>query len=93
MRALNGASRDELLFSNTLVRLRESKICDLAAGAYIDKAEHEIRGSGYVVESLEAALWCFLHTDNCRDAILKATNLGDDADTTAAITGQLAGAY
>jgi ADP-ribosyl-[dinitrogen reductase] hydrolase len=93
VQALNGASRDELLFGNAQLRLREPKICELAAGAYMNKAEHEIRGSGYVVESLEAALWCFLHTDNYRDAILKAANLGDDADTTAAITGQLAGAY
>ena len=52
-----------------------------------------ISGSGYVVESLEAALWCFWHTDNFRDAVLAAANLGDDADTTAAICGQLAGAY
>jgi ADP-ribosyl-[dinitrogen reductase] hydrolase len=93
VRTLNGASRDELLFGKVQLRLREPKICDLAAGAYVDKKEHEVRGSGYVVESLEAALWCFLHTDSYHDAILKAANLGDDADTTAAITGQLAGAY
>ena len=53
----------------------------------------EIKGSGYVIESLEAALWAFWHTDNFKDAILAAANLGDDADTTAAICGQLAGAY
>ena len=66
---------------------------NLADGVYCRRNIHEIRGSGYVVESLEAALWCFLHTDNFRDAILCATNLGDDADTTAAICGQIAGAY
>jgi ADP-ribosyl-[dinitrogen reductase] hydrolase len=38
-------------------------------------------------------MWCFYKTDNYRDAILKASNLGDDADTTAAITGQIAGAF
>ena len=53
----------------------------------------EIRGTGYVVESLEAALWCFDKTDNFEAAILKAANLGDDADTTAAICGQVAGAF
>lgn len=53
----------------------------------------EIRGSGYVVESLEAALWCFWTSENFEQAVLKATNLGDDADTTAAICGQLAGAF
>jgi len=49
--------------------------------------------NGYVVESLEASLWCFQQTVNYRDAVLMATNLGDDADTTAAITGQIAGAF
>jgi ADP-ribosyl-[dinitrogen reductase] hydrolase len=47
----------------------------------------------YVVDSLEAALWCFHITDSFKDAVLTAANLGDDADTTAAITGQIAGAY
>ena len=46
-----------------------------------------------MVESLEAALWCFAQTDNFEAAILKAANLGDDADTTAAICGQVAGAF
>lgn len=46
-----------------------------------------------MVDSLTAALWCFWTTDTYADAILTATNLGNDADTTAAICGQLAGAY
>lgn len=62
-------------------------------GEYQNKGRDEIIGSGYVVESLEAALWCFYHTDNFTDAVLTAVNLGDDADTTAAICGQIAGAY
>jgi hypothetical protein len=65
----------------------------LAAGEYRNKTEDEIRGSGYVVNSLEAALWCFHKTDTFRDAVLKAVNLGDDADTTAAVCGQVAGAF
>lgn len=52
-----------------------------------------VRGSGYVVESLEAALWCFQTTSSFRECVLRAANLGDDADTTAAVAGQLAGAY
>ena len=44
-------------------------------------------------DSLEAALWCFYTTENFSDAVLAAANLGDDADTTAAITGQIAGAF
>jgi len=50
-------------------------------------------GSGYVVRSLEAALWAFYKSDNFRDGCLLAANLGDDADTTAAVYGQLAGAF
>lgn len=52
----------------------------------------EIEGSGYVVRSLQAALWAVARTTNFRSAVLLAANLGEDADTTAAIAGQLAGA-
>src|SRR5262249_48970198 len=60
---------------------------------FLGQSASSVRGSGYVVESLEAALWCFSETDDFRDAVLLAANLGDDADTTAAICGQLAGAH
>lgn len=53
--------------------------------------EDEIRSGGYVVSTLEAALWCVLNTDNYRDCVLKAVNLGDDTDTVAAVAGGLAG--
>jgi ADP-ribosyl-[dinitrogen reductase] hydrolase len=52
----------------------------------------EVRGSGYVIHSLEAALWAVGNSSGYRDAVLLAANLGEDADTTAAIAGQLAGA-
>lgn len=71
----------------------EPKVAAIARGDYLGKPKNEIRGSGYCVASLEAALWCFHHTDSFEAAILEAANLGDDADTTAAIVGQLAGAY
>ncbi|HEY9688424.1 MAG TPA: ADP-ribosylglycohydrolase family protein [Coleofasciculaceae cyanobacterium] len=51
----------------------------------------DIRGSGYVVDALEAALWCVLTTDHYGAAVLRAVNLGEDTDTTAAIAGGLAG--
>ena len=51
-----------------------------------------ILGSGYVVKSLEAALWAFARSDDFATAVLAAVNLGDDADTTGAACGQLAGA-
>lgn len=54
--------------------------------------EDEIKSSGYVVDTLEAALWCLLSTDNYKDCVLKAVNLGDDTDTVAAVAGGLAGA-
>ena len=52
-----------------------------------------IVGNGYVVKSLEAALWAFHDAQDFREAVLRAVNLGDDADTTGAVCGQLAGAY
>ena len=65
----------------------------MSFGHFFDKPRSEIKGNGYVVDSLEAALWCFMHTNSYADAVLEAVNLGDDSDTTAAITGQLAGAF
>jgi len=96
VKALAGKPKDEILFGPDNIRLMaglSSKIRAIAAGEYRDKTAGQIRGSGYVVQSLEAALWCFLETDTFRDAILKAVNLGDDADTTAAVCGQIAGAF
>ena len=52
--------------------------------------ESEIRSSGFVIDTLEAALWCFLTTGTYRDAVLRAVNLGEDTDTTGAVTGALA---
>ncbi|QDQ27910.1 ADP-ribosylglycohydrolase family protein [Chitinimonas arctica] len=90
--ALAGGDKESVLFG-TGYHAVAKQVVPLAAGAWRDKSEREIRGSGYVVESLEAALWCFWHTDSFDTAVLKAANLGDDADTTAAICGQLAGAF
>ena len=94
VRALNGTSKEEVLrldISEPTSELRSLE--NIARGTYFNAEEKDIRGSGYVVESLEAALWCFYTTENFKDCILKAANLGDDADTTAAIAGQVAGAY
>jgi ADP-ribosyl-[dinitrogen reductase] hydrolase len=56
------------------------------------KTRDEISSSGYVVSTLEAALWCVHRTSSFEDAIVLAANLGDDSDTVGAVTGQLAGA-
>jgi ADP-ribosyl-[dinitrogen reductase] hydrolase len=69
------------------------KIEQIAAGSYKVKAPPQIRGTGYVVDSLEAALWAFYTSDTFAQGALKAVNLGDDADTTGAVYGQIAGAY
>jgi ADP-ribosylglycohydrolase len=53
----------------------------------------EIHGSGYVLHTLEAAIWRLFNTNNYRDAVIQAVHLGDDTDTTAAVTGGLAGLY
>lgn len=90
--ALSGASKDEVVEVGG-IDLTQPRVAAIANGEYLDKAEDEILGSGYCVASLEAALWCFARTDSFADAVLRAANLGDDADTTAAIAGQVAGAY
>jgi ADP-ribosyl-[dinitrogen reductase] hydrolase len=54
---------------------------------------NEIITSSYVIHTLEASLWCFLNTDDYQSAVLKAVNLGEDADTTGAVTGGLAGLF
>jgi ADP-ribosyl-[dinitrogen reductase] hydrolase len=63
----------------------------IAQGSWIGKPRERIRSSGYVIHTLEAALWSVAQADNFRDCVLIAANLGDDADTVAAVTGQLAG--
>ena len=90
-RALDGEDRDAVLAPAALAA--SPALEAITRGDYRDKPASAIRGSGYVVASLEAALWSFATTRDFASAILKAANLGDDADTTAAICGQLAGAH
>ena len=68
------------------------EIARIADGSFKDKNPPDIRGTGYVVKSLEAALWAFHRSNSFREGALLAVNLGDDADTTGAIYGQIAGA-
>lgn len=91
-RALLSCPKDNLLQFETQ-EWHQPSVRRIASGAFVQKPQNQIRGTGYCVESLEAALWCFFNTDSWSDAVLKAVNLGDDADTTGAIVGQLAGAY
>jgi ADP-ribosyl-[dinitrogen reductase] hydrolase len=97
---LNGESKHTLLRSRYspldgawLPTSLSPKIDDIAAGSFKHKQPPDIRGTGYVVQALEAALWAFWNNDSFEAGALAAVNLGDDADTTGAIFGQLAGAY
>ena len=69
------------------------KVAEVANGSFKHREPPVIRGTGYVVESMEAALWAFHKSQDFRQGALEAANLGDDADTTAAIFGQIAGAH
>jgi ADP-ribosylglycohydrolase len=69
------------------------KVAEVAGGSFRVKEPPAVRGSGYVVHTLEAALWAFRRTDDFRSGALAVVNLGEDADTTGAVYGQLAGAY
>ena len=91
--ALSGAGKDAVLLGHEPERFRCAKVRAIAAGEYRDKREAEIKGSGYVIDCLEAAAWCFWRSRSFREAVLLAVNLGDDADTTGAVCGQLAGAF
>jgi ADP-ribosylglycohydrolase len=98
--ALHGVAKDELLsdhFAPVPMYWHEHELAaainEIAAGSFKRREPPEIVGSGYVVRSLEAALWAFHRTATFRDGALAAVNLGDDADTTGAVYGQLAGAY
>lgn len=91
-RAFSGMEKDELLDVDPR-QFSEAKVAALAARGYAGKVRDEVVGSGYSVAALEAALWCFANSVDFESTILAAANLGNDADTTAAIAGQLAGAY
>ena len=88
--AIAGSKRSEVL------RNREEafagKITPIMAGSWRGKARDDMRASGYVSHSLQASLWSVARSGDYRGAVLLAANLGEDADTTGAIAGQLAGA-
>jgi len=91
IKALNGAAKEAIL--DTPAAHLHPTIANLAQGRYRQMSLAEITPSGYVVDSLEAALHCFARTSTYREGCLMAANLGGDADTIAAIYGQLAGAH
>ena len=98
--AIQGISKEELLSERYSPipgyweeRPLVAEIDEIATGSFKHREPPEIQGTGYVVKSLEAALWVFHCSDSFREGCLMAVNLGDDADTTGAVFGQLAGAF
>ncbi len=98
--AINGVEKQALLserYSPVEDSWKTSPLCDviddISIGSFKEKNPPDIVGSGYVVQSLEAALWAFHNSSDFKEGCLLAVNLGHDADTTAAIYGQIAGAY
>jgi ADP-ribosyl-[dinitrogen reductase] hydrolase len=90
---LSGHAKLDAVNAVSVAPWMSPRLQSIAACDYLSKSEGEIQGSGYAVACLEAALWCFCKADSYEGAVLTATNLGDDADTTAAVCGQLAGAF
>ena len=88
--ALAGADKDAATRQRVMSLV--PKVLFISAGEWRTKTRAQISSSGYVVNTLEAALWSVWQTGNFRDAVLTAANLGDDADSVAAVAGQLAGA-
>ncbi|CAF3356614.1 unnamed protein product [Rotaria socialis] len=102
--ALRGETKAQLLDNDFYLKHREwfgsksltQEVLNVAQGSYKKPGGYRegIRGKGYIVSALEAALWAFCYDDNSFEkGVLDAVNLGDDTDTTAAIYGQLAGAH
>jgi ADP-ribosyl-[dinitrogen reductase] hydrolase len=98
--AINDAGKEELLssqYSPVKDFWERQPLCkeifEVASGSFKRKNPPEIKGTGYVVQSLEAALWAFHNSSSFDEGCLMAVNLGDDADTTGAVYGQIAGSY
>jgi ADP-ribosyl-[dinitrogen reductase] hydrolase len=88
--AIQGASKQDVLRPRPWPQ--NNVVQSISEGSWKEKTRDQIESSGYVIHTLEAALWCVARSSDFREAVLLAANLGRDADTVAAVTGQLAGA-
>lgn len=91
IRAMYYDTKDEVLA--TAYTPYNEAVSNIAKKHFLRFSYEELTGSGFVIESLESALWCFYHGNSFRECVLLAANIGNDADTTAAICGQIAGAF
>ncbi|MCH8529596.1 MAG: ADP-ribosylglycohydrolase family protein [Balneolaceae bacterium] len=96
LQAINKHNKHSVLDPRSVlgrVKTTDAEITDILKGSYRERQPPQIKGAGYIVKSLEAALWAFWNSSTFEEGLLMAVNLGDDADTTGAIYGQLAGAF
>jgi len=92
--ATKGQMTDPILYGQwTQDRKLSARVAEVAGGSYKRKEPPAIQGTGYVAKSLEAAMWAFNKSSSFEEGALLAVNLGDDADTTGAVYGQIAGSY
>ncbi len=99
--ALNGIDKNKLLskeYFNYICKVDKNYeyddlIKEIIEGSYKNKNREEINSNGYVINTLEAALWAFYHTNSFKEGLILAVNLGEDSDTVGAVYGQLAGAF
>ncbi|MCP4326199.1 MAG: ADP-ribosylglycohydrolase family protein [Alteromonadales bacterium] len=90
--AFSAESKPDIFKNNKYIPYCE-KVSALANSDFLCFDYIQMTGSGYVVESLASALWCFMNGSSFKECVLLAANIGNDADTTAAICGQIAGAF
>ncbi|MCI7457459.1 ADP-ribosylglycohydrolase family protein [Actinomyces urogenitalis] len=93
--AAQGTSRETLHFHAKALasQVHDGELATVLSGSYLHLSREEVRSSGYVIHTMEAALWALAHTSTFADGALLAVNLGHDADTVGSVYGQLAGAF
>ncbi len=93
---IKGVDKDSLI-NIWRQQIDKKKLCkelhSIYSGDFLNKSRNDIKSTGYVIDTLEAALYSFFKFDNYHDTILFCVNLGDDSDTVGCVTGQIAGAY
>jgi len=89
----NGLRKAKRYYESKEEYVQELNCYDRIDDGFVNFRQVDIKSSGYVVDTLEAAIWCLLNTDNYKDCVLRAVNLGEDTDTVAAVAGGLAGVY
>ncbi len=87
------AYKEQEINATAAILSLDNRVLKAISGALAKESAAKISSDGFVINSLEASLWAFYQGDSFKEALLKSVNLGHDADTIGAITGQLAGAF